>query len=136
MPTIENTRRLKEAKGEYDVVVDGGAIGTLTLRASADDTLGNDIPRGAVIEGGYIEVEAALTSGGLATVAANADGVGDLLAAAAIGGVPWSAPGRQSLLPVFTGASTVKTTARRSLAISIATAALTAGRFRVVVFYR
>jgi hypothetical protein len=40
------------------------------------------------------------------------------------------------VVPAFTGASSVKTTATRQLAITIATAALTAGKGRVVVFYR
>lgn len=136
MAPIENTRRLKEAKGEYDFAVDGGAVGALTLRAAADDELGNTIPIGAVILGGWLEVDTPLTSGGAATVAVTSEASGDLVAAAAVSGAPWSTAGRKSLLPAFTGASTLKTTVARSLAIAIATAALTAGKFRVVVIYR
>lgn len=136
MPVIEGTRRLKEAKGEYDFAVDGGAVGTITLRASGDDVLGNEIPAGSVITGGYIEVDTLLTSGGAATVAVASEAAGDLLAAAAVSGAPWSTTGRKSIIPAATGATTVKTTARRNLAVAVATAALTAGKFRVVVFYR
>jgi hypothetical protein len=135
-PVIEGTTRIKEASGEYDFAVDGGAIGTLTLRAAAGSTLGNTIPVGSVITGGYIEVDTPVTSGGSATVAVNGEAAGDLQAAAAVSGAPWSTAGRKSVTPAFTGASSLKTTAARSLAIAIATATLTAGRFRIVVFYR
>ena len=136
MPVIEGTTRLKSAAGEYDFAVDGGAVSTITLRSATGDVLGNDIPAGAVIEGGYIEVDTVLTSGGAPTVAVASEAAGDLQAAAAISGAPWSTTGRKSITPAFTGATTVKTTVRRSLAMTIATATLTAGKFRVVVWYR
>lgn len=136
MPQIEGTRRLKEAKGEYDFAVDGGAISTITLRASSDDMLGNEIPIGSIIEGGYIEVDTILASAGAPTVAVNSEAAGDILAAAAFNGAPWSTTGRKSILEAFTGATVVKTTVKRSLAIAIAAATLTGGKFRVVVFYR
>jgi hypothetical protein len=133
---MEGTRRLKEAKGEYDFAVDGGAISTITLRASSDDGQGNEIPNGSVIEGGYIEVDTILASAGAPTVAVNSEAAGDLQAAAAFNGAPWSTTGRKSIVPVFTGATTVKASAKRNLAITIAAATLTGGKFRVVVFYR
>lgn len=135
MPVIEGTSRLKEAWGEYDFAVDGGAVSTITLRGGG--SLGGALPNGAIITGGFIEVDTVLTSGGAATVAVNSEGAGDILAAAAISGAPWSSTGRKSIIPAGTGVTSVKTTTgTRSLAISIATAALTAGKFRVVVFYR
>ena len=136
MPIIENTRRLKSCVGEYDFAVDGGAVSTITLRASSGDVQGNEIPSGAIITGGYIEVDTILASGGSATVSAGSEAAGDLLGATAFGSSPWSSTGRKSITPAFTGATTVKTTAKRSLSIAIATAALTGGKFRVVVFYR
>src|SRR5262245_7891516 len=132
MPQIEGSRRIKEAKGEYDFAVDGGGVGTIVLRASAEDSLGNEIPNGAVIEGGDLEVDTAVLSA-TGTVAVQAESAADLLAATGQAGLT---VGRKSLVPAFTGATTVKTTAKRSLTIVIATAALTAGKFRVVVFYR
>ena len=136
MPVIEGTTRLKEASGEYDFAVDGGAVGTITLRSAGGAVIGNSIPNGSVITGGYIEVDTPLTSGGAATVAVTAEGAGDTLAAAAVSGAPWSTTGRKSIVQAFTGATTVKTTAARGMTMTIATAALTAGKFRVVVFYR
>ncbi|NJP24453.1 hypothetical protein FLW53_09575 [Microbispora sp. SCL1-1] len=136
MPVMEGTRGLKEARGEYDFAVDGGAVGTIVLRSAPGDSNGNDIPNGSLIMGGYIEVDTIPTSGGAATIAVASEGAGDLQTAAAISGPPWSTTGRKAITPVFTAATGVKTTARRNLAIAVATAALTAGKFRVVVFYR
>jgi hypothetical protein len=109
-------------------------IGTITLRDDAGDELGNVIPSGSIIMGGYIEVDTLLTGTG-ATVAVNSEAAGDILAAAAISGVPWSTTGRKNVIPAFTGATSVKTTADRSVAITIAVANLTAGKFRVVLFF-
>lgn len=139
MPIIEGTRAVqKEAKGEYDFAVDGGAISQITLRASSDDIMGNEIPAGAVIMGGYIEVDTLVTSAGgnAGTISVDSEGAADLQAAVAVSGAPWSTTGRKNLVPAFTGATSVKTTARRNLKITVAVQALTAGKFRVVVFYR
>jgi hypothetical protein len=136
VPTIEGSRRLKEAKGEYDFAAAGGAQGVITLRASADDSLGNQIPAGSVIEGGYLEVDTVPTSGGAATISVGSEAAADIVAAAAISGAPWSTTGRKSIVPAFTGATTVKTTVSRALNITVATADLTAGKFRAVIFYR
>jgi hypothetical protein len=135
VPVIEGTTRFKEASGEYDFAVDGGAASTITLRSAGGSSLGNTIPAGSVITGGYVEVDTAVT-GGAATVAVSVEGAGDTVAAAAISGAPWSTTGRKSIVPAFTGATTVKTTVARSITITIAAAALTAGKFRVVLFYR
>lgn len=136
MPVIEGTTRAKTAVGEFDFAVDGGAVGTIVLRSAAGDVMGNELPVGSVITGGYIEVDTPFTSGGAATVAANSEGAGDLQAAAAVSGAPWSTTGRKSITPAGTGATSLKTTAKRNLALTIAAAALTAGKGRVVVFYR
>lgn len=136
MPQLEGTRGLKEAKGEYDFAVDGGAIGSITLRAAPDDALGNTIPAGSVIEGGYVEVDTIFGAGAGGTIAIGAEAAGDLVAAAIFSGVPWSTVGRKSVIPAFTGATTVKTTVERKLVATIAVAAVTAGKMRAVVFYR
>ena len=137
MPIIPGTHGLKEAVGEFDFAVDGGAVSTITLRSPAGLSTGNDIPAGSVIVDGYIEVDTAFTSAdSTATVAVNSQGAGDLLAAAAVSGAPWSTTGRKAIIPVGTTATSVKTTAARSIAFTIAVQALTAGKGRVVVFYR
>ena len=136
MPVMEGTRGLKEARGEYDFAVDGGAISTITLRSAPSDSNGNEIPSGSIIMGGYIEVDTVPTAGGAATVGVNSEAAADLQTAITIAGAPWSTTGRKAITPVFTAGSGVKTTARRNLAVTIAAFALTAGKFRVVVWYR
>lgn len=123
------TANLKVARGRYSFATDGGAVGDIDL------TSGAVIPANAFILAGFIEVDTALDSGGSATVALKVEGAADLLAATAFGSSPWSTTGRKSIIPVGTGATTVKTTAARKLQATVATAALTAGAFDVVVLY-
>jgi hypothetical protein len=119
---------IKFARGRYDFAVDGGAVGTITISAE-------NLPTDAIILGGVLEVDTAVTSGGAATVAVQVEGAGDIVAAAAVSGAPWSTTGRKSVIPAFTGATTVKTTQARPIQIVIATAALTAGVFDVFLAY-
>ena len=66
MPVIEGTTRLKEAAGEYDFAIDGGAIGTITLRSAGGASLGGTVPIGSFVIGGYIEVDTGFTTGSAA----------------------------------------------------------------------
>lgn len=135
MPVIEGTERVKSAVGEYDFAVDGGAVGQITLRSSS--VLGSGLPINAVVTGGYVEVDTALTSGGAATAGVDLEGTSDIVAAGVISAAPWSSTGRKSVIPAATGVTSVKTTTgTRSLKLTIGVAALTAGKFRVVLFYR
>lgn len=129
-PIMEGTERLKTVQAVYDFAVDGGATGTITLRGT--DSVGNSLPVGAVVTGGYIDVETACASA-TGTMALQAEGAGDVLAAVGQAGLT---VGRKSVVPAGTGATSVKTTAARSLQLVIATAAFTAGKFRVVLFYK
>jgi hypothetical protein len=130
MAVIEGTTRLKTVTADYDFATDGGAASTITLRNS--DSLGNLIPSGAVITGGFIDVTSACLSA-TGTMALTAESAGDLVVA--VGQASWTA-GRKSIVPAGTGATAIKTTAARSLSITIATAAFTAGTFKVTVFYK
>ena len=134
MGEIEKSRRVGDvggqrrlAVGKYDFAVDGGAVGNVTLR-------GDSIPSGAVILNCYIKVETAADSGGSATIALNAESAGDLRAAAAFNAAPWSSTGTKIGSQSPTTAP-ITTTAKRNLVATIATAALTAGKFTVVVEY-
>jgi hypothetical protein len=112
----------------YDFAVDGGAVGTITL---ANFT----IPAGAIILGGLLDVTTLVTSGGAATVSIGIEGAADVVAATAVSGAPYSTTGRKSVIPAWTGATTIKTTVARSVTATIATATLTAGAFDVYLFY-
>lgn len=132
MPVIEGTARLKTASAEYDFAVDGGATGTLVLRAAPSDIQGSTVPPGSVISHGYIDVETACLSA-TGTMAFQLEGAADLTAALAQAALT---VGRKSIIPAATGATTVKTTVARSITVVIATAAFTAGKLRVVLFYK
>lgn len=120
---------LRAVRVDYSFAVDGGAVGTIALAGSTV------IPAGAIVLGGLLEVTTPPTSGGAATIAVQVEAAGDTVAAAAISGAPWSTAGRKSVIPVFTGATSLKTTAARDVSIVVATAALTAGAFSVYLFY-
>lgn len=133
-PTAEGAMAgsLQVARASYDFAADGGAVGAVNLfNALTQDV----IPANAVIIGGWIDVITPLTSGGAATVRLDLEAAGDLLAAAAVSGAPWSTAGRKAILPVFTADSSLRTTAARNIVATIATAALTAGKFDVYLVY-
>lgn len=119
---------LKQVRARYDFAVDGGAIGTIAIS-------GEQFPAGAVVLGGFIEVDTALVGVATAALALQVEAAGDLVAAAVVTGAPWSTTGRKSIIPVFTGATTVKTTVARDVSAVVSAAALTAGAFDVVLFY-
>lgn len=127
MAIMEGTASVKQWSGVYDFAVDGGAASTITLR-----TNDGPIPSGSVITHGYVDVTSSCLSA-TGTIALNSEGAGDLVAA--VGQASWTA-GRKSIVPVATGATSVKTTAARNPAMTIATASYTAGVFRLVLFYR
>jgi hypothetical protein len=116
-------------RARYSFAVEGGAVSTIALVGSTV------IPSGAVILGGFVDVITPPTSSGAATIAIQVEAANDIINAAAISGGPWSTAGRKSVIPVFTGASSVKTTAARDISAVIGTAALTAGVFDVYLAY-
>jgi hypothetical protein len=136
MPVIETTGkvgrgvglgRAKPAVGYYEFAQDGGAVGDIVLR-------GDSIPAGAIIVDALLHVDTALNSGGSATIAIKTEGAADINAADAFGGAPWSTTGAKRADFTATSAP-VKTTAKRSIVATVGTAALTAGKFTVVVWY-
>lgn len=136
MAVIEGTHKVggglslgqpKCARASYDFAVDGGAVGDITLR-------GDSVPSGAIITDALIHVDTVLTSGGAATVAIKTEGAADINAADAISGAPWSTTGAKR--GDFTATTApIKTTAARAIVATVGTAALTAGKFSVIVWY-
>lgn len=124
------TRSPKTYIGEYDFAVDGGAVSTITLR-SEDGA----IPVGSVVTGGVLDVITALDSGGAATAALQVQAANDVINAAAFNGAPWSTTGEKDIIPDATGSTAIKLTADHSPALVVGTAALTAGKFRLVLTY-
>src|SRR5262245_6355594 len=99
---------LKFIRGRYDFAVDGGAVSSIVISGS------DKLPANAIVLGGVLEVDTAVVGSG-ASVALQVEGAGDIVAAAAVSGAPWSTTGRKSVIPVFTGASSVKTTQARDI---------------------
>lgn len=116
----------KCAIGLYEFATHGGTVGPITLS-------GDQIPSGAIITDSLVITDTVPTSGGAATIAVAVEGAGDI-ATGAISATPWSTatPKRGAITATSTP---VKTTAARSIVATVAVAALTAGKFRVIVTY-
>lgn len=126
--TQQYTGRTKWARAYYDFATDGGAVGAINLRGDA-------LPSGALVLKSIIKTVTAVTSGGAATVSIGTEAATDIRAAATLATAPaLNATG--TLLGAVTGATDpVALTADRHIVATIATAALTAGRFSVIVEY-
>lgn len=117
------TGRAKPAVARYDFAVDGGATGAVTLR-------GDTIPSGAIIVDALLDIETACASA-TGTMAIGTEGAADILSATGQAGLTAGAK-RATLTATSTP---VKTTARRNITLTIATAAFTAGKFTAVVWF-
>lgn len=115
--------RVKVARFFYEFAVDGGAVGAITLR-------GETVPAGALVLATHVDVTTVTTSGGAATVSLDLEAAADIRAAATLSTAPAlsTATPKESL-------SAIRTTAARSVIATVGTAALTAGKFSVLVTY-
>lgn len=110
-------------KAYYSVAADGGAVGKIDLPVV--------LPVGAIVTKVLVRVTQAFTSGGSATVALTLNSTGDLLGATAIASLTGTLDG----IPDYAAANTVRATAERTLGVTIAVAALTAGAMTIYVDY-
>jgi len=117
-------------KGVYNFAVDGGAIGTKTLKGADGKAL--KLPKGAIVSDCLLDFRTATTSGGSATISfGTGQATNDLKSALAVA----SGTGLVACIPVGTAATSIKMTADRTPSISIAVAALTAGKVSVLIEY-
>jgi hypothetical protein len=115
------------AKFVYDVEKHGGAIGAIAVQ-------GNGLPSDAIIVGGMIHVETALTSDGAATVAIGAVDTSDILAATDVASLTLNA--LLDTVPDGTAANAIRLTdAINAITFTVGTADLTAGKISVAVEY-
>lgn len=114
----------RKAIGHYKFADDGGGVGSIGLGAT--------LPDNAIITGATIDVITGLTSGGSATVAIGVptDDPDCIMAATAFNNAALAQGVRNVTLNAV-----AKTSAARELSIVVATAALTAGEFYVIVDY-
>ena len=131
-PFWESVSGVHLARATYDFAVDGGAVGLITPAVGANYIL----PSGSIILGGVIDITTALTSGGSATIAvglsAGASGAAALKAATAV--ASWTA-GLMAIIPLFAAANMIKMTAEGTITLTVAVAALTAGKFEAKLLY-
>ena len=128
MPYVKSDRRRKAITFVYDFAVQGGGTGAKTL--VGEDGKARVLPAGALVVGAYIEPVTTVTSGGAATVKLGITGNDDSFKAA-------TAYNDASYNTTF-GAATAETPLKVggsavSVLATIATAALTAGKFKVHV---
>jgi len=118
--------------GTYDFSKDGGQVGTVNLKDANGAAV--KLPVNALVLNSFSVVRTAVTSGGSATFAISLQSTGDLLAATAV--ASFSAAAKLQGIPDFgTLADSILTTVEITLTATIATAALTAGKVNVYVFY-
>lgn len=118
---------LRCATWEYDFAKDGGAIGNIVLR-------GDRLPAGAVVIGGKIHVNTAVTSATTPTLALAMEAATDILPATAKTALTLNA----ILDVVPNGAAqncVLTTTTGKGLTLTIAGAVLTAGRITIKLMY-
>lgn len=114
----------------YDFAINGGAIGTFNL-LNPDTRQPVRLPKGAIIIDCIIDVLTAGTTSASGTMALTSQGAGDIKAALAAA----SYTGRVACIPVGTAATAIKLTADRTLTYTIATGALTNGKWDVKIQY-
>lgn len=116
------TSNKKVSYSEYDFAKDGGVVGDIVLR-------GNVLPAGAVITAGYLDVEAAIASGGAASLALKLVSASDLMPAMEKGNFPVNALfdlGVAGIGPLA---------AYKTPTLTVGAVALTAGKFTLALEY-
>jgi hypothetical protein len=131
MAIMEGTRAYKTWTGEYAFGTDGGGTGTYTLRSND-----GPIPSGAYVTGGVLDITTQFTTSASGQGAIAVEGANDLVSATIVSGAPYSSTGQKDIVPDATGSTAIQTTAARNPAFTIATGALTAGAFTLVLFYK
>jgi hypothetical protein len=121
----------------YDFAVDGGAIGAIDLSAKANSQL---LSAGCLVKAVYARVVTAFTSGGAATVSwgpsADVDGYSGAAKAMAAMTLNAAFSGEHDSGALLTGGVyPVVASNSQDLKLTIATAALTAGKLVIVVEY-
>lgn len=119
---------------DYDVAVDGGAVGTIALNkvGKLDDVVPATLPDKAIVKNVVFDIITPfVSSGGLGTIAASSEGAGDLLAAVDADTLANQVQG----IPNDTVAAMVKLTAERTVSVVVGTEALTAGKCRIFIEY-
>jgi hypothetical protein len=130
-PPLGGGAGLNWVRATYDFAADGGAVGNINLIGRTD------IPSGARILGGFIDIVTQPTSGtSTAQLRLSLEANGDVEAATVITNAQWNGVKMTNIIPRFNDATTwLKTTAVRDIVLAISVEALTAGKFDVYLAY-
>jgi hypothetical protein len=134
--SVNGLGTLRVARFTFDGAGNDSA-GVSNLTAAAHPT-GVTLPIHAIVVGGFLDVNTALTStNSTATVAVKVEAANDIQTAAAVSGAPFSTIGRKAITPkANTPESTsVKCTAAREITVTVAVEALLAGKFTGYLYY-
>lgn len=126
---------LRVARFVYDVAsVDSSGVANSTVAAHGT---GVTLPAHAIVVGGFFDVNTAFTSSASGELAIRVEGAGDIQAAAAVSGVPYSTIGRKAIVPkANTPESTsIKTSAAKEITCTVSVGALTAGKLTGYLYY-
>lgn len=110
---------------EYDFTRDGGAVGDIAFR-------GPQIPSGFRVTSAFLETITGFTGGSNATIAIKLNSANDILSEVVL--TNFAAAGCDAGVPVGTASTSVVATADRTVYLTVGTAALTAGKMRVVFY--
>jgi len=112
-------------------------LGVEANRAVGAHGLGVTIPANAIIIGGFMEVNTAVTGETNATLAISVKTANDIQTAAAVSGAPWSTTGIKAIVPKNnTPESTgIKLAAAKEITATVATAALLTGKVTIYLDY-
>ena len=128
---------------------DGDGLGAFRVARATFDTavaanktvaahgLGVTIPANSIIVGGWVDVLEVPTSGGGATIAVHVKTANDIVTATAISSAPWKDKKPGAIIPkIHTPESTgIKLAGAKEITVTVAAAALTAGKFIVYLVY-
>jgi hypothetical protein len=113
---------------QYDFAIDGGAVGNITLR-------GGRVPGGSIVTDVFTQLVTPLAGGtGTDTVSLTLESAGDVQAAVARNGAPWTGAGSKRHSFTSTTAPIVTTT-ERGVVMNISASVLTAGKFNTFIRY-
>ncbi len=128
------TDLVRVAIATYDFAVDGGAVSTITPAKTVN------LPSGAIILGAAVRVitkpDSATHTGTVAIGTSAGSSSTSVKAALVVSDATWNANAISTpVAPVFTVASFVRLTAAGNITVTVATEALTAGKFDIFIFY-
>ena len=121
---ITKIEGLNITKFTFDTAANDAASTPVSNKTVGAHPMAVSIPDNAIVISGHVDVIAAVTSGGSATVAIHLVGANDLLTATALTGLTEGK--QQPMAAVIT--TPIKLTAEKAVTVTVGTAALTAGK--------